>query len=205
MKKYLLLDVGGVIILDSKSEAIRNFAENNNLEINSIHKLLKLYRQEKMRGKDLDLGGFLSSQKIDWISQSQLETLLKLMWDTEKPNGPLLETISTLREEINFKVALVTNNYKGLLSILEKRGVEKFWDKVVNSSEIGLTKPDPEFFRATLAILQARPENCLFIDDNPKNIAGAAREGIAGIVYRDNVLIGNEIRRSFTRHSILRN
>mgnify|MGYP001571123809 CR=1 FL=1 len=205
MKKYLLLDVGGVIILDSKSEAIRNFAENNNLEINSIHKLLKLYRQEKMRGKDLDLGGFLSSQKIDWISQSQLETLLKLMWDTEKPNGSLLETISILREEINFKIALVTNNYKGLLSILEKRGVEKFWDKVVNSSEIGLTKPDPEFFKATLAILQARPENCLFIDDNPKNIAGAAREGIAGIVYRDNVLIGNEIRRSFTRHSILRN
>ena len=201
MKKYLLLDVGGVIILDSKPKVIQSFSKNNGFEISDIYELLKIYRQERMLGKDFDVRTFLSAKGINWISRSQLTNLLDSMWDTEKPNKQFIEIISKLKKQMNFEVVLVTNNYKELLEILEKKGVRKFWDKVINSSEIGLAKPDPEFFKATLAILQARPENCLFVDDNPKNISGAAREGIAGVVYCDNISLSVKIRSYFAQLS----
>ena len=199
MKKYLLLDVGGVIILDSKSSVVQSFSEKNGFDISNIYELLKMYRHEKMLGKDLNLSNFLSARGIEWISPSQLASLLDSMWNTEKPNKQLIKTILKLKEQMKFEVALVTNNYKELLEILEKKGIKKFWDKVVNSSEIGLAKPNPEFFKATLAILQARPENCLFIDDNPKNIAGATSKGIAGIVYSDSVPSDKNIKDFFSQ------
>lgn len=201
MTRCLLLDVGGVILLDSKPQVIQSFSEKNGFEVGSIYELLKTYRQEKMLGKDFDLSAFLLAKGIDWISAPQLTRLLCTMWNTEKPNNQLIEAVSKLKKQMNFEVALVTNNYKELLEIMERKGIKKFWDKVVNSSEIGLAKPDPEFFKAALAILQARPENCLFIDDNLKNIAGATSEGITGIVYQENISVNNKIEDFFTQSS----
>ncbi|MCR5840744.1 MAG: HAD-IA family hydrolase, partial [Bacteroidales bacterium] len=46
-------------------------------------------------------------------------------------------------------------------------------------------KPDPALYRILLDRYGLRGEECIFIDDNPRNAAGGESLGIRGIVFRD--------------------
>lgn len=47
-------------------------------------------------------------------------------------------------------------------------------------------KPDPAFFRAVLEGESVRPEELLFADDGPANIAAADRLGIRTMLVENN-------------------
>ncbi len=46
-------------------------------------------------------------------------------------------------------------------------------------------KPDPECFRATLALLDADPGDVVFLDDRADNVTGAAALGIRSVQFTD--------------------
>ncbi len=52
------------------------------------------------------------------------------------------------------------------------------FEEIYVSSTIGLRKPDQEAFEWVAAAMQLAPEEILFLDDNPENIAGAERSGL---------------------------
>ncbi len=56
-------------------------------------------------------------------------------------------------------------------------GLEDCFDKCYLSHELHLSKPDKAIFEAVLQDSGAKAENSLFIDDNARNIATAARMG----------------------------
>jgi 2-haloacid dehalogenase len=56
-------------------------------------------------------------------------------------------------------------------------------DNYVVSGEEKMVKPDRAIFQVLLDRYGLRPEECLFIDDNPDNIEGARRVGLNGIVF----------------------
>lgn len=56
---------------------------------------------------------------------------------------------------------------------------------VVVSGEVGLVKPEPRIYELALERFGLRPEQCLFIDDNEPNVAGARRVGIAATRFVD--------------------
>lgn len=58
-----------------------------------------------------------------------------------------------------------------------------FGDRLMISAEWGLLKPEAAFYEKALEKFALTPAQCLFIDDNPYNIEGAARSGIDGIVF----------------------
>jgi FMN phosphatase YigB (HAD superfamily) len=53
------------------------------------------------------------------------------------------------------------------------------------SFETGYLKKEPVAFHTVLQSINRRPEECLFVDDNPLNVNAAADTGIAGIVFTD--------------------
>lgn len=61
--------------------------------------------------------------------------------------------------------------------------VFKLLDGIVVSGEERIAKPDPELFRILLGRYRLKPEECLFIDDNPANVAAGESVGIRGIVF----------------------
>jgi HAD superfamily hydrolase (TIGR01509 family) len=61
--------------------------------------------------------------------------------------------------------------------------LERYFDVVVLSYEVGCIKPDPEIFRITLRKLGARPEEALFVDDRAVNVAAAEKVGIRGFRF----------------------
>ncbi len=58
-------------------------------------------------------------------------------------------------------------------------------DGIVVSGEEMTMKPFPQIYRILLDRYGLKAEECVFIDDNPRNAAGAEAVGIRGLVFRD--------------------
>ncbi|MFL9828725.1 HAD family hydrolase, partial [Rhodoplanes sp. SY1] len=83
------------------------------------------------------------------------------------------------------KLGLLTNAPSPFVrGILRSHELEKLFDAVVVSSEIGCAKPDAQAFRAILAALCVEPHQAVMIDDNPRNVAAAEGIGMDGLLFR---------------------
>ncbi|MEM6972492.1 MAG: HAD family phosphatase [Pseudomonadota bacterium] len=60
----------------------------------------------------------------------------------------------------------------------------RFTDVVV-SGEVGLIKPDPAIYRLLLERNGLEAADCVFIDDNPPNVAAARQVGMDAILFTD--------------------
>ncbi len=81
------------------------------------------------------------------------------------------------------KLVLISNATSRLPSDLQRLGIAEDFDYIINSSEVGFAKPDPNIYFAALNTVEATPEQALFIDDNAGHVAAATRLGIAGYTY----------------------
>ena len=65
----------------------------------------------------------------------------------------------------------------------ERFGILQMIDRYVVSAEEHLIKPDPRLFQILLDRYQLKAEDCIFVDDNPDNVAAACRMGMHGIHF----------------------
>jgi HAD superfamily hydrolase (TIGR01509 family) len=67
------------------------------------------------------------------------------------------------------------------------------FDDYVLSYELGMVKPEPRIYLEAARRARCRPEECVFIDDMPENVAAAAALGMSGIVYRPEIDLEAEL------------
>ncbi len=60
--------------------------------------------------------------------------------------------------------------------------LDELFDDVVDSSEVGMRKPDPRIYQLALERLGAQPATTAFIDDAPGNVDGARRAGLHAVL-----------------------
>lgn len=65
----------------------------------------------------------------------------------------------------------------------ERFGILQMIDRYVVSGAEGLVKPDARLFRVLLDRYHLKAEQCVFVDDNPDNVAAANALGMEGIVF----------------------
>jgi len=107
-------------------------------------------------------------------------------------NEELVEYVETLQGK--YKLALLSNSSSDYLrNELHKYDLERYFDEIVISSEVGLIKPEPAIFEHVMEKLGAKPEECIFTDDNPHNVEAAERLGIKGIVFVDVPSLKSEL------------
>ncbi len=99
----------------------------------------------------------------------------------------LIQRTRELRHE-GYKTALLTNNFAEVRQAWRTLlPVEELFDVVVDSSEVGMRKPDPAIFHHTLELLSVTAERSVFLDDFAGNIAAANRLGINGLLVGSDV------------------
>ena len=96
-------------------------------------------------------------------------------------NEPVLKLVAEWRERA--AVALITNATSRLPDDLAALGLTQAFDVIINSSAIGVAKPDPAIFRYTLEQLGVLPGDALFIDDTASHIAAARDVGLAAFHF----------------------
>jgi 2-haloacid dehalogenase len=65
---------------------------------------------------------------------------------------------------------------------------------IVVSGEINMMKPDVRIFRHLLDAHGLAASDCIFIDDSPKNVAGAKAAGLHAIQFRGPDILRNDLR-----------
>lgn len=58
-----------------------------------------------------------------------------------------------------------------------------------------MTKPDPAIYQLLLSRYGLNAQECVFLDDTPRNVEAAIQQGIAGIVFHDQAQAIEELRR----------
>ena len=61
--------------------------------------------------------------------------------------------------------------------------VDELFDVVIDSSEVGMRKPNPAIYHHALEALGGiPPDEAVFLDDSPGNVEGAERAGLHAIL-----------------------
>ena len=128
----------------------------------------------------LGLGG--KSRVLDAIVTDFLE---EMKWHVER-NRSLLELLKE-----RYELGIVSNFYGNLHRVCEDLGIQGLFQCLIDSSCIGVVKPDPRIFQAALDHMSIRPHEAVFVGDNP----GRDMEGAKGLGMPHIWLAGEDVGR----------
>jgi putative hydrolase of the HAD superfamily len=92
-------------------------------------------------------------------------------------------------KETGYRTACLTNNViggderdlTGDARAIEIAAIMDRFDVIVESSKIGVRKPEPRFYEIACELLDVQPEECVFLDDLGINLKPAAAMGMTTI------------------------
>jgi HAD superfamily hydrolase (TIGR01509 family) len=87
--------------------------------------------------------------------------------------------------KLHSRVVCGTNTFDPHYDYHLHHGHYAVFDAVFASNKIGLSKPDPEFYRHILSQEAFLPEDAYFVDDMEENVGAARRIGINAILFTD--------------------
>jgi epoxide hydrolase-like predicted phosphatase len=99
------------------------------------------------------------------------------------------QVVHRIRElkDAGFQLALLTNNIAEFGDHWKATfPLDELFEIVVDSSSVGVRKPDPAIYLLTLAQLEVEPTASVFIDDNADNIRTARDLGMQTVHFGDD-------------------
>ncbi|WP_018752454.1 HAD family hydrolase [Paenibacillus sanguinis] len=126
---------------------------------------------------------------LPWQQKPSLEELQRYYNQYYMTHAKVMDhAIDTLQacRNMGLRLGIITNGH----SQLQHRKIDllhlpDYFDEIVISGEVGLSKPDPQIYRLALERLGVGSNQCIIVGDHPRNdIWGAAQVGIQGIWLR---------------------
>jgi 2-haloacid dehalogenase len=108
-------------------------------------------------------------------------------WE-ETLGGPIEGTVEILAElrRAGVRLAALSNWSAEKFPLARPRYPFLEWfETIVISGEIGVSKPDPRIFRHLLEMTGLPAERCVFVDDSAANVRAAADLGMTAIRFED--------------------
>jgi epoxide hydrolase-like predicted phosphatase len=99
---------------------------------------------------------------------------------------PVVHRVRDLRDD-GLKVALLTNNVKEWGDHWRNTfPIDELFEVVVDSSHVGMRKPEPAIYLLTCAQLDVEPSEAVFVDDNADNCEAAHALGMETVHFGDD-------------------
>lgn len=89
-------------------------------------------------------------------------------------------------KENGYKIYVLSNASKKFYEYFPRFAPFEYFNGIMVSCDVHMVKPDVEIYRRFLEEFSLRAEECIFIDDREKNVTGAAKIGIKGVVFEKN-------------------
>ena len=184
--KAIIWDFGGVIT-SSPFEAFNNFEEANGLPkdiirtINSENSDMNAWAQFESNSITIDEFNdlFLKEAKAKGFDIKGRD-IIKLLKGSIREN-----MVSFLRElKSDFKLGCITNNVKPSSeenTDNETKEAMSIFDHVIESSIVGIRKPNPEIYMMSCDALNVSPDQCIYLDDLGINLKPARELGMTTI------------------------
>lgn len=104
----------------------------------------------------------------------------------------VIDRVHGLRRE-GYRTAMLTNCFREFRPQLERDIDMTAFDVVIDSSEVGCRKPEPEVYQVTAERVGVAPEQILYLDDFEANLVGARAAGWRTIHVTDRASILDDI------------
>ena len=184
--KAIIWDFGGVIT-SSPFEAFNQFEEANGLPkdiirtINSENPDTNAWAKFESNSVTIDVFNdlFLKEAKAKGFDIKGKD-IIKLLKGSIRKN-----MVSFLRElKSDFKLGCITNNVKSSSEENNDNETEEamsLFDHVIESSIVGIRKPNPEIYMMSCDALKVSPDQCIYLDDLGINLKPARELGMTTI------------------------
>jgi putative hydrolase of the HAD superfamily len=180
----LILDFGGVITTDF-SACLSAFCVREGLAPDAVTRALSV-----PAGRDTFMAaeaGRVPQRELELMLVRQLgvsgEGLIARMLSDLRPR-PEAADLANRARAAGVATAVLSNSW-GIGGYDPYAGYDlaALFDVVVISGQVGLRKPEPPIYELTVAKLGLRPEDCVFVDDTPANLATARHLGMAAVHF----------------------
>ncbi|KAJ2835262.1 hypothetical protein J3B01_003638 [Coemansia erecta] len=216
--RAVIFDIGGVIVkspflaisLYEQSHHLPSNYINVSLSKHGSHGAFQQYERNEISYTEfinkwtLELNDVTANNKayLEYLTRRHLDTRMvlphtlrmdaqelftRMMKVAEEPNECVVELVKWLRR-CGYKVAALTNNFQNDEGKVQANALAKLFDEFVESSVVGLRKPDARFYTHACNLLEVSPDEVVFLDDIGKNLSAAKRLGMTAI----QVEIGRE-------------
>lgn len=184
MIKNVVFDMGGVLIrFDAEHYTTRFVPDPADYE---------LMRRELFRSIEwvwMDRGTITDDEVVAAVCArlpERLHQAVRDILDNWHQDIPPLDGVYDLVKELKgkgYRIYLLSNTCTRFHEFRKNIPALEFFDGEFVSCDFHFVKPEPRIYLRFLEYFHLRPEECVFIDDDPRNIEGAVRCGMGGVIY----------------------
>lgn len=182
--KNVVFDFGGVLIDWNQRNLYRKvFASEEEMEWFLANVCTSEWNARQDAGRPFAEG--IAEAKAQYPQYSEQIEMFWSRW-IEMVGGEIQENTDWLRrlKAKGYGIYGLTNwSAETLPQVMEHYDFFSLFDGIVVSGEEHLLKPDPRIYRVLLNRYHLNPAECLFVDDNPQNVAAAKRIGMWGLTF----------------------
>ena len=201
MARALILDFGEVLVRPQSAASIAEMAGIAGLEPEELRRRYWQHRRLYDGGAPADEYWHLvlaNPAPGTWNKEPEPGTIAALIDADARSWTDYREELWSLTSEFRAqggKTAFLSNGVpEGMTRVRAGRKLADYFDEVIVSYEVGLTKPDARIYELTLERLGVNAQDALFVDDCAENLTAAAQLGIQTLHFRGDDSLA-EVRR----------
>ncbi|HEV8141970.1 MAG TPA: HAD family phosphatase [Methylomirabilota bacterium] len=193
----VLFDLGGVVMA-SPLHAIARYERDHGLPEGAVNRAIRASGDggawSRLELGELTLEAFLEPFEADCRTCGvavDCAILMRYIADASAPRPAMVEAVRRIRAR-GLRAGALTNNWV-TKAPRAPHPVRDHFDVFIESSAVGLRKPDPRIYELACRALGVTPERTAFLDDIGANLKSARALGITTIKVTDPVIALREL------------
>jgi len=198
MIKNIIFDLGNVLIDYNPNRIVNAVFTDKNLQDLFLKEIF-----QSQGWKDLDRGVLTFEEHTQNLVSRfpqytrELEWILN-NWHKDQPDmNRMHEVVKRLHDHLYDLYILSNASYRFYNYALSTKKFFKFFDGVTISADLKLLKPQREIYDRFCEIHKLVPGECLFIDDQSANVAGAIEAGWQAYQFTDTEALKTYLHEMF--------
>lgn len=194
MIRVIFFDIGGVYVKGGQDYPTQQVASSLGLDekrvARHVNELIDDFSEGRMREEEFfgKLAEKLNSDASNIREAWMLEGVFEI--------NPSVDSIVRKLKENGYTVAAVTDTDPAHLSRHKKTYTYNVFDFVANSVDAHSQKKDGNIYVQAMRTANAKPQECLMIDDIKENVESAAKEGMKAILFKNPRSLVSDLRHS---------
>ena len=182
--RAVIFDFGGVLVRTENERLRRDWEQKLNITQGELANLI--FESDISVKATLGLATESAiwenlAKKLD-IDSDKLAELRSDFWKNDNLDEILVQYVLSLRDR--YTTCILSNAWTDARRLfIDIFHLDRVFDKMFISAEIGLAKPDQRIYEYVASALKIRTGEIIFVDDNSENIAGANNAGMHAIQF----------------------
>ncbi|MBW2267963.1 MAG: HAD family phosphatase [Deltaproteobacteria bacterium] len=186
----VIFDLGGVV-LGSPLHAIADYERESGIRSGFVNRVVvdtaPRGAWSQLERGEISLEVFFEAFEGECHAAGQpvsARDVMSRVHAASQPRPQMLRAIARLRQ-LAFKVAALTNNWAREDPDKGAGALRPLFDVFIESSAVGLRKPDPRIYEHACRALEIEPRQAVFLDDIGSNLKAARALGMTTIKVED--------------------